>query len=72
MPGGKVAFDSVRVMIVTVKPPRCRAAVMGVPKFPEAGREVSRGVTRHIERWIVGLTPKIATFWMTAMITMVL
>jgi hypothetical protein len=38
------------VMIVTMKPARCRAAVMGVPKLPEAGREVSRGVSRHIER----------------------
>lgn len=68
MPGGNVALDSVRVMIVTVNPARCSAAVMGVPKLPEAGREVSRGITHHIERWIVGLTPQIATFWKTAMI----
>lgn len=40
--GGNVAFDSDRVIMVTVKPACCRAAVIGVPKLPEANREVSR------------------------------
>jgi hypothetical protein len=36
MPSGNVDFDSFRVMMVTLKPALVRAAVMGVPKLPEA------------------------------------
>jgi hypothetical protein len=36
MPGGKVAEDSSREMIDSWKPAADRAAVMGVPKLPEA------------------------------------
>ncbi len=36
IPDGKVATDSTRVIMVTSNPALIRAAVMGVPKLPEA------------------------------------
>lgn len=41
IPGGNVEVDSMRVMKVTAKSAVPRAAVIGVPKLPEAWEEVS-------------------------------
>lgn len=41
MPDGKVAEDWIRLITVTSNPALMRAAVMGVPKLPEAGEVVS-------------------------------
>lgn len=41
IPLGKVAFDSVLVIIVKPNPAFWRAAVMGVPKLPDAFGTVS-------------------------------
>lgn len=41
IPAGKVDVDWIRLITVTSNPALTRAAVMGVPKLPEAGRAVS-------------------------------
>ena len=67
MEEGWVVVDVVRVIIVTLKFADVRAAVMGVPKLPEACGLIMYQ-QRHRNEDEECLTPKIATFVMAVMI----
>ena len=65
IPDGKIDADWIRLITVTSNPAHLRAALMGVPKLPEAHKDFSKN---YCLEYRFTLTPMMAIFFMIVIV----